>query len=305
MKRKLSIALTVAALAALSLVVGSRTGESQAGNLSVAIYAPSVPFGTSAQRLQYLQRLGSSIEASTGRKVRTQVFTSLGALASSKPDFAIVEGQCVAAKGYKPLANAVISGRTARNWSLYSNAGSSLQALRGKKLAYMKTGCRDSAFLENAMFESEVPLSYFGGRVGKSDLNGAVAEVATLRGAQAVFAPAGSSKGLRRVFSAGAVPNPAFVQLNRSVSGQVVGQVTKAVVGYGGGGAISSWKPANARAYSGLRSRMGERRKRGVFAAPRPVRVDSSDVLIFPDTLDDTALTEVKQHFEQPPERLQ
>jgi hypothetical protein len=303
MKRKLNTAIAIAALAACTLFVGSRTGESQAGSLTVAIYAPSVNFGTSAGRLQYLQRLAKAISSATGRRVEPKPFTSLGALLRAKPDFAIIDGQCVAAKGYTVLANAVVGGGTSRRWALYSNAGRSMGALQGKKLAYMKTGCRDEAFIENAMLESEVSLRYFGGRVGKSDLNGAVAEVATLRGAQAVFAPVGSQKGLAKVFDAGSVPNPAFVQLNKGLPGTVVSNAKKAVVGYGGGGAIGRWRAGNAKAYSGLRGRMGKRVKRGMFADPLPVRVKAQDVLKYPSTLDETWMTEVTQHFDEPPAR--
>jgi hypothetical protein len=303
MNFKLKTAIAAVALAACTLFVGSRSGESQAGALTVAIYAPSVNFGTSAGRLQYLQRLSKAISSATGRRVDPKPFNSLGALLRSKPDFAVVEGQCVAAKGYKVLANAVVGGGTSRRWALYSNAGRSMSALKGKKLAYMKTGCRDESFIENAMLESEVSLRFFGGRVGKRTLSGAVAEVATLRGAQAVFAPAGSQKGLGKVFDAGSVPNPAFVQLNQGLPAGVVTKAKGAVTNFAGGGAISRWRGGNQKTYSGLRGRMGKRVKRGMFARPTPVRVKARDVLIYPKTLDDTSLTEVTQHFDQPPAR--
>ncbi len=301
--KKLSALLVIAIVAGLSLFVGSRTGESQAGQLTLAIYAPSVNFGTSAARLEYLQRLGASLERATGKKVRPQAFSNLAQLQRAKPDFAIIEGQCVATKTYKVLANAVVGGSTSRCWALYSNVGGSMQALKGKKLAYMKTGCNDNAFLENAMLDSEVDVqTFFSGIVGKGDLNGAVAEVATLRGAEAVFAPSGSQKGLTKVFDTGSVPNPAFVQIG-NVPASVSAAAQKAVVGFGGGGAISGWSDANPKAYTSLRSSMGKRVKKGIFAAPSPVRVDASDVLIFPETLDDSSLTEISQHFEEPPAR--
>lgn len=303
MKRKLSVLVAVASLAVLTLLVGSRTGETQAGQLTVAIYAPSVNFGTSAARLSYVQRLASAIQTATGRRVEAKAFSSLAQLQRAKPHFAIIEGQCVAAKKYKVLANAVVGGGTSRRWALFSNAGRSMSALKGKKLAYMKTGCRDTAFLENAMLESEVTVkSFFSSMVGKGDLNGSVAEVATLRGAQAVFAPVGSQKGLSKVFDSGSVPNPAFVQIG-NVPASVSAAAKKAVVGYGGGGAISGWKSANPKAFSSLRGRMSKRKKKGIFASPDPVRVSARDVLIFPSSLDDTQLTEVGQHFVKPPER--
>jgi hypothetical protein len=178
-------------------------------------------------------------------------------------------------------------------------------ALKGKKLAYIKMGCRDDDFIRNAMLESEVDLGFFGGRVGKPDLSGTVAEVASRKGAEAVFAPVGSQKGLTKVFDTGSVPNPAFVQLNKKLPDSVVNKVRSAVTRYGGGGAISGWKSADVGNYRSLRGRMGRRVKDGVLAAPNPVGVDAKDVLLEPKTLDETELTAVKQHFQAPPERQQ
>ena len=45
--------------------------------------------------------------------------------------------------------------------------------------------------------------------------------------------------------------------------------------------------------------------KQGIFAAPEPVRFDAKDVLIEPATLGDTAVTDVDQHFERPPDRME
>ncbi len=70
-------------------------------------------------------------------------------------------------------------------------------------------GCNDAGFVDNAMLESEVDLSFFGS-LGEKDLTGSIASVTSYKTAQAVFAPVGSAKGLSKVFDAGAVPNRAF-----------------------------------------------------------------------------------------------
>ncbi len=67
-----------------------------------------------------------------------------------------------------------------------------MQALRGKKLAYVATGCNDSGFIDNAMLESEVDPKFFGARVGEKDLTAAIADVSSYKTAQAVFAPVGA-----------------------------------------------------------------------------------------------------------------
>jgi hypothetical protein len=303
MRKKLIIGSGIVAAAAVALVVGSRDGKSQGGNpakLVVGIYAPTVGFATSQQRVAYVQGLAKAIEARVGTPVQGRSFTSMGGLRGAKVDFAIIPGQCQAVYRYRLLANAKVGGGITRTWALYSSVGKSFMSLKGKKLAYIRTGCNDSGFIDNAMLDSEVPRSFFGGRVGRADLRGAIAQVATLRGAQAVFAPVGSGRGLTQVFTTGSVPNPAFVALNRKLSKSVISKVRAAVVGFGGRGAISSWSGANARVF---RIGMGRRIKHGLMAAPTPVRVKANDVIIEPKTLDDTRVTSVKQHFEVPPAR--
>ncbi len=306
-----NLAILILLLGLGGVVLATRTSVSQTApsSLTVGIYAPTVEFGTAQQRLQYVQALAKAIESNTGVKTTAQSFASLGALKKAGVDFAIVDGQCFAtsAGSMKLLANASIGGGTTRTWALYSSIGKDMQALQGKKLAYVKTGCSDDAFIDHAMLESEVDSGFFATRVDKSDLTAAVAEVVSYKGAQAVFAPSGAAKGLTKVFDTGPVPNPAFVQVNTKLAAKLAGQVESAVTGYGGGGAIDSWSSGSKGPYSSLDGRMSKSVKKGVFASPEPVRFDSKDVLEEPKTLgvDDAAATGVEQHFERPAERME
>ncbi len=299
--------LAVLGLAVVGVVLTTGPGESQPAGpdkLTVGIYAPTVEFGTAQARLTYVQGLAKAIEQSSGVKTEAQAFASLGALRKANVDFAIIDGICYSANlGWPLLANAEVGGGTTRAWALYSSLGGDTNALRGKKLAFVQLGCNDNAFVDNAMLESEAD-SFFASRVGKPDLTAAVAEVASYKGAQGVFAPVGAQKGLTKVFDTGQVPNPAFVQLNGKLAGDVVSKVASAVVGYGGSGAISGWAGASKAPYQALAGRFGKTVKRRVPADAVPVRLDS-DVLAEPDTLKDTAVTGVRQHFERPPERME
>jgi hypothetical protein len=301
-----AIALTTTALVGVSMV--TRTGDAQSAptKLKIGMYAPTVEFGTGQQRLQYVQGLAKAVESATGIDTEAQAFSSLGALKKAGLDFAIVDGQCFATiSGWKLLANANVGGGTTRSWALYSSVGSDMQGLRGKKLAFVKTGCNDSGFIDNAMLESEVDDKFFSSRVDKADLASAVAEVSSNKGAQAVFAPSGSAKGLTKIFDTGSVPNPAFAQINGKLSKDISSKVADAVTGYGGGGAISSWSSGSKSPYSSLAGRMGKTTKKGIFAPPEPVRFEAKDVLVEPATLENAAATEVDQHFEKPPERME
>lgn len=309
MKTKLAIGLGLVAMAGLILVLANRPGESQPANapssLRIGIYAPTVQFPTSGARVSYMRTLGNAIQTRTGIKVNVASYSSLSSLRST--DFAIVEGQCYAVnRGMgKLLATARVGGGTTRTWALYSRLGSKLQSLKGRRLAIVGMGCNESAFVRNAMAASEIGRGYFSGMVRKPTLTAAVADVATYKGAEAVFAPVGSQKGLTKVFTGGPVPNPAFIQTNRRLPKAVANKVRSAVLSFGASGVIGGWSAGRAGIYSSLAGRMGTRTYRGIYARPTPARVNVGDILLQPKTLSDTELTEVDQHFSNPPARQQ
>jgi hypothetical protein len=298
MKMSTRLLVTVAcALAGLTAVAAAQPAQ----KITIAIYAPSVEFGAAQARLAYVQGLARAIEQATGVKTEAQSYANVAALKKDAVDFAIIDGMCYATNlGWKLLATATIGGGTTRTWALYSSVGDSMQALKGKKLAFIGTGCNDAGFLDNAMLESEVDPAFFGGRSAKPDLTAAVAEVASYKAAQAVFAPAGAAKGLTKVFDTAAVPNPAFVEISGKLPPAVVNTVAASVIGYGGAGAIAGWTKPAREIYTALAARMGKVVKTGVFASADPVRIDARDALIEPPTLRDTAVVEVRHHFVRP-----
>ena len=269
--------------------------------ITIGLYAPTVEFGASAARLAYVQGLAKAIEQNTGIKTEAQSYANVGALKKDAIDFAIVDGVCYASNlGWRLLATATIGGATTRPWALFATTADGMQALKGKKLAFIATGCNDAGFVDNAMLESEVDPAFFGGRSGKPDLTAAVAEVVSYKAAQAVFAPIGAAKGLTKVFDTGAVPNPAFVALGSRLPAATVDKVAAAVQGYGGAGAIGGWTKPSRDIYAALAGRLGKVVKQGVLASPEPVRIDAKDALIEPSSLKDTALVEIRHHFVRP-----
>ena len=172
-----------------------------------------------------------------------------------------------------------------------------MAALKGKKLAFVKTGCRDSDFLDNALLDGEVRTAvFFGATVDRADAAGAVAAVRDYKVADAVLAPAAAARGLSKVFDAGAVPNPGFVVLNKALPQPVIDKTREAVLAYGREGGIDGWR--GAAGYGGLAGRMSARPRRGVFAAPELVRLDDQDVLIVPAPKFERAT--IRQHFWEP-----
>ncbi|HEY1814337.1 MAG TPA: hypothetical protein VGG74_18425 [Kofleriaceae bacterium] len=286
------------ALAILVMLCSVAVAQPAPQKIRVGFYAPSVEFGTAQARLAYVQGLAKAIEQATGIKTEAQSYSSLSALRSDNVDYAIIDGACYATNmSWKLLANANINGGITQPWALFSSAGNTMQSLKGKKLAFVATGCNDAGFVDNAMLESEVDPTFFGARVGEKDLTGAIADVESYKTAQAVFAPVGSVKGLAKVFDTGAIPNPAFVEIAGKLPAD---KVAGAVIGFGGGGAITGWTKPSREPFQALASRLVRVVKTGVLATPEPVRVDARDVLVDPSTLRDSATVAVRHHFITP-----
>ena len=298
MKMSTRLLVTAAcALAGLTAVAAAQPAQ----KITIGIYAPSVEFGAAQARLAYVQDLARAIAQATGMPTEAQSYANITALKKDAVDFAIIDGMCYATNlGWRLLATATIGGGTTRPWALYSSAGDSMQSLKGKKLAFIGTGCNDAGFVDNAMLESEVDPAFFGVRSAKPDLTAAVAEVASYKAAQAVFAPVGAGKGLTKVFDTSPVPNPAFVEIGGKLPPAIVERVAASVIGYGAGGAIAGWTKPSREIYTALAARMGKVIKAGVFASADPVRIDAKDALIEPPTLRDTAVVDVRHHFVRP-----
>jgi hypothetical protein len=295
-----------ASILLLLLLAGTAFAQPKT-KITVGIYAPSIEFGASTARLAYVQSIAKAIEQNAGLPVEAQSYANLAALKKDNPDFAIVDGPCYATNlGWRLLATAAINGGTTRTYGLFVSGATSMQDLKGKKLAFIAAGCNDAGFIDNAMLDSEIDASFFGARVGKPDLTAAIAEVAQVKTSQALFAPNGSVKGLTKLFDTGAVPNPAFVDLGSGLPAATVDKVAAAVQGFGGGGAIGGWTKPQRDIYTSFASRLGRATKSAVFANAEPARIDAKDVLIEPPTIKDYALTGVRHHFVRPPgERME
>ena len=261
------------------LVCGGVAAADPQQKLTVGIYAPTVDLGSAQARLAYAQSLAKAIESATGIATEAQSYASLGAMDKDNVDFAIVDGPCFAVKPTgKLVANATVGGANARAWALYSSAGADMQALKGQKLAFVQSGCNDAGFVDNAMLESEVDAAFFAARVGKPDITAAIAEVASYKNAQAVFAPVGAVKGLTKVFDTGTVPSPALV-VRTKVADAIADKAVAAITSTGG---PLGWTKPSREPYAAFAARLGRVVKAGVFAPPEPVRLDAKDVLIDP-----------------------
>jgi len=295
-------------LAALFAVANFFDGGARAADpkpLTIAIYAPNAPFDSGAERFAFVNRLAQQITSVAGVPAEGKAFARASdleaAIKNKQVDFAIIDGVYLAEIGvrYNVLATATSGGDTSPRWALYSSTANSVQDLQGKKLSLAASGTKDTAFLENALLDGELPLAkWFASRTSAPDISSAVAAV-NLKKADAVFAPESQSKGLKKIFDAGRVPNPAFCEIASGLSPDVVAKVKNAVLSHGAAGpGLDGWKAGGGEPYRALASRMGARVRRPVMVEPEPVRIEDQDVLV-PPTFE-PAMPELKPLFWSP-----
>jgi len=176
------------------------------------------------------------------------------------------------------LATAVSGGELSARWALFSSESGGIGELAGKRLAVAATGAKDVQFVDNAMLDSELP-KHFGARQSAPDIASAVAAV-SLHKANCVFAPESLGKsGLRRVYEAGRVPNPALVDV-KGAAGEVLAKVKQAAAGASGVSPYDGWRAASSDAYRALAGRLGPKARRPVMSEPETVRLDDGEVLV-------------------------
>lgn len=301
-----ALALKLAFLTLLGVALGAALparAQQPAASITVAIYAPNAPFEGADARYSYVQRLAAHIGSVAGVPAKGQAFARAGdfeaAVKKGNVDFAIVDSVYLASRTFKVIATATTGGATSQRWALFVGAGiPNFLGLQGKRLVYASAGPRDLAFIEHAMLDSEVNVNkFFSSRQGTPDVASAVAAV-TLGKADAVVAPAGRGKGLRKIFDAGAVPNPGFVQVKTGLPDALVGSVSKAVLGFGAGGALDGWRGGGGDAFRGLAGQMGARTRKAAMSEPDVLRLESQDVLLLGKI--DTTLPPLQHYFWTP-----
>ena len=287
--------ILVTALCALTLAEREALAQKQDG-LVLALYAPTIPFKDTASQHTYLKLLADAIASNVGRRVEPRLYRSLVELRKAEPDLAIVEPQCATAGSpWQAIATARIGGRQSRRWALYGSRGQTVSSLRGRRLAVAWSGCKDKPFIENVLFASEVRLPYFGGTSPKTTVTGAVAEVASVRAAQAVLAPEAQGGALAKLFDAGEMPNPVLVVTNPRLASPLVDKIREAVVQFGSSGSIDGWGPTDRGALAALGRQLRGVPRRFVFAPPPPPKLRLKSLLRIAE--DETASLSLRGYF--------
>lgn len=289
--------IVVTGVVATAAPAGAQQPAAGPAKLVLGIYCPNARFGGSGARFGYINRLARHVAKITGIPTSGRAFGSAGSFGSalSTLDFAVVDPVylCRRAGRFRVLLTGRLGGGARASWALFArSAAGGVMGLKGKRLIVAQAAGAETSFAEG-LFSGQIAVGKFFSAVRRApDLASAVSAV---RGgsADAVFAPAGMGRGLKRIYGAGTVPNAGFVLVRRSLSGSVVSKVRSAVVGYGASG-VGGWGGGSA-----YRCRFGRRRYTMAVSRPRPVRFSGQGVVNL--RLDvQYRLPEIKKYFWDP-----
>jgi hypothetical protein len=277
-------------VAGLVLALGTGGTAQAQEKLIIAIYAPTAPFDSGDARFQYVSRLAQHIGSVAGQPAEGKAYNKLGdfeaAVKRGDIHFAIVDSLLAADANYpRVIANATAGGKTSQQWALFASASSGASRasdLSGKRLAYVAAGRRDVQFIENALLDGVINVSkFFSGKPQSAPDVASAVQAVTLGKADAVCVPVTKAKGLRKVYDAGQVPLPAFVQAKNGLPEATISTVTRAVVSYSAGGALDGWRAGGNEAYRSLAGQMSPKQKKPVMADPDLVKISSGEALLF------------------------
>ena len=300
--KRLAVMLTM-----FAALLGARAASAQpAGKkLSIAIFAPNAPFPSGNDRFNFVQRLAQQITSAAGVPAEGKAFARAAdleaAIKAKQVDFAVIDGVYLAETGvrYGVMAIATTGGETSPKWALFSATVGSVQELQGKRLSRATAAAgRDDAFIENGIFDGELQVKkFFAGTSTAPDIVSAITAV-SLKKADAVVAPESEGKGMKNIFEAGRIPNPAFCEVAAGLSNDLVAKVKQAVLSHGAAATLDGWKAGDAGPYRALAGRLGVRAKRPVMSEPEVVKMEDLDILVPPSL--EFALPELKTQFWMP-----
>ena len=285
-----------------ALLLVSGVARAEEAKLTIALYVPNAPFESGEARYNFVSKVAQAVTAA-GVPAEPKAFAKASdfeaAIKKNAVDFAIVDGVYLAERGvpWQVFASATSGGETSARWGLFSSEAGGIVEMQGKKLALPSTGGKDTQFIENALLDGELP-KHFGARQSTPDIASAVQAV-TLKKAECVFAPDSLARSLRKVYDAGKVPNPAFVQIRTTLTADVVTKVRAAVAGTSGGAVYDSWRVSSADAYRSLSGRLGVRTRRAIMAEPEVVNLAEDSSIVVPLTVE-PLLPDVRDQFWTP-----
>lgn len=261
------------ALACAAVMLASAAAH--ADDVTVGMYAPGAPFPGTAERVEFVTRLATSIDTDDDGvgKVYARAADFAAAVRKGELELAVVDAAHVAALGvpYAVLATATRAGADEVAWQVVSRGGERrLLDLKGSKALTVPAGGRERDFVFNALLGGELPASFLGALDVSPDTASALAALAVGRADVAIL-PGGVElpAGITRVAALPEVRQPVLVAF-AATSAALRARAVKVATTFAGGDVLGGFVAGGADEVKALARRFARVERRGPMARPLP-----------------------------------
>jgi hypothetical protein len=244
------------------------------GERYLAIYLPGVYFSQLERKYELGSELASYLGERLGPSYRLtpRVYATAEALVadSSRIALGLVESPWVAEhlSSFPPVSVAVEAGSSETRLAIYSNPSiKGLADLRSNRLAHASSIDRPQGFIDNFVFESELPLP--ADRVVATRDVASALSLVSLKKAEAVLLyeddeAVAQKAGLRLLYRTSALPRPTVVSFDRSLPAAEFLRLREALNQFRGHSqqGLHAFRPASESPYQLLRLRFDRRTRR-------------------------------------------
>lgn len=256
------------------LILCALAATARADNVTLGLFAPTAPFGSTAARVELASRLGEALGKATGGTGTGRAYARAGdfAAAVKKGDItvAVVDATYLAAAGgsYTIIATATRGGDANESWQLVARGGAAkIGDLKGKRVLVPAVGGRETDFVLNVLLGGEVARDFFARIEPAPDTASALAAL-NLGKADAAVVPGGVElQGAAKVLALPVLSGPVLVAYG-NVSAAQKQALASAAASFKGDGAIGGFAAAGDDGVRAIQRRFTVPVKRGPFVVP-------------------------------------
>jgi len=262
----------VAGIAWLALALGSAV---HAAPLTLGLFAPSAPFPSTAERVEFANRLGAelgkALQVPGSGRVYARAADFAAAVKKGEVTLALVDPAYLASPTASPGTSFVViavsraDDKAERTWQLVAHAGTRLAELKGRRVLVPSLGGHEAAFVMNVLLGGEVGRDFFAKIDPAPDTASALAALELGKADAAVVPMTGDLPGgTVEVLALPALSNPVLVVyggLDRDA-------VLAASLAFKGDATIAGFSAADGQLVGELASRFRPPAKRGPFLVP-------------------------------------
>jgi hypothetical protein len=266
--------LRIACLACVALT----TTTAAAAPATVALFAPSAPFPSTAARVELANRLGralgTALRGARGGRVYARAADFAAAVRSGEVTVAVVDPAYLANAGgnYTVVASAVYRGTSTgtsdRAWQVVARTGTKLTELAGKRVVVPSLGGREIELVTHALFGGEIGRTFFAAIEPAPDTASALAALGLGKADAAVVPVTGElPPGTSAVLALPALPTAVLVVYG-ALTPRDRDVVLSAASGFIGDATIQGFRAAEPDLVAGVARRFRPPAKRGPFVVP-------------------------------------